>query len=102
MLIHAGGEWELWILIGNHSAGGCQARDANGIPNLGDFLNPVCVPVMALLVERKMETLERHRNVAMEPTPPVTGGTGWLALLHTRVLDVLTHQVVGFGLIWNH
>lgn len=43
MLIHAGGEWELWIWVGSHSAGGCQAQDANGIPNSGDFLNPVCV-----------------------------------------------------------
>lgn len=57
---------------------------------------------MALPLERRMETSERLRNVAMEPTPAVTGGTGWLALLHTRALDVLTHQVIGSGLIWNH
>lgn len=57
---------------------------------------------MALPLERRMETSERLRNVAMEPTPAVTGGTGWLALLHTRALDVVTHQVIGSGLIWNH
>lgn len=55
--------------------------DANGIPNSGDFVNLVCVPVMAVPADRRMETLERLRNVAMEPTPIVTGGTGWLVLL---------------------
>lgn len=75
--------------------------DANGIPNSRDFLNPVCVPVMALAVERRMEILERLRNVAMEPTPAATAGTRWLVLLLMRVLDGLTHQVVGSGLMWN-
>lgn len=40
--------------------------DTNGIPNSGDFVNPVCIPVAALPVERRMETLERLKNVAME------------------------------------
>lgn len=81
---------------------GCQAVYANGIPNSGDFLNLVCVPVMALPVETRMEALERLRRVAMEPTPADTGGTRCLVLLPMRILDVLAHQVVGSGLIWNH
>lgn len=57
------------------------------------------LPVRALLMERRMETLERLRNVAMESTPALRGGTGWLVLLLTGVLAVLTRRVVGSGLM---